>query len=82
MPDLRSNINNKPWYLFYTHLMPFIMYRDNYSDFWSSFYPYTLGRALNEYKINAEEYFLYCITMQAFKKSYFILFRCQSSRVV
>ena len=52
MPALWSKINNDPRYLFYTHLMPFLMYRDNDSGLWPSSYPYILGRALNEYRIN------------------------------
>ena len=32
--------------------MPFLMYRDNDSGLRPSSYPYILGRALNEYRIN------------------------------
>ena len=32
--------------------MPFLMYRDNDSGLRPSSYPYILGRALNQYKIN------------------------------
>ena len=52
MPALWSKIIKEPWYLFYTHLMPFLMYRNNDSGLRPSSYPYILGRALNEYRIN------------------------------
>ena len=52
LPVLWSKINSEPRYLFYTHLMPFLMYRDNDSGLRPSSYPYILGRALNEYRIN------------------------------
>ena len=49
---LWSKINSEPRYLFYTHLMLFLMYRDNDSGLRPSSYPYILGRALNQYRIN------------------------------
>ena len=44
-------INTEAHYLFYTLLMPFLMYRDSDSGLRPLSYPYILGRALNEYRI-------------------------------
>ena len=42
--------------------MPFLMYRDNDSGLRPSSYPYILGRALNEYRINTSV-IIYYITL-------------------
>ena len=48
----QNHLISEPQYLFYTHLMPFLMFRDNDSGLRPSAYPYILERALNEYIIN------------------------------
>ena len=49
---LRYNINSDPLYLFNTSLTPFLRYKDIDSGLWPSSYPYILGKALNQCRIN------------------------------
>ena len=46
------------------------MYRDMMRAKVLNHYPYTLGMALNEYRINTEAHYLYYITKRAYKIYY------------
>ena len=52
-------VNSDQSCLFYSYLMPFLIYKDNDSGLRPSYYPYILGWALNEYKINKEAHYLF-----------------------
>ena len=47
--------------------MPFLIYRDKMSPVGPNHYPYILEMALNQYRIDTENYFLHYITKPIFK---------------
>ena len=49
--------------------MPLLMYRDNDSGIRPSFFPYILGRALNQYRINTS------VTIYIFNQLLYIFFK-------
>ena len=46
--------------------MPFLIYRDKMRAEGPNHYPYTLGMALNQYKIDIEAHYLHYITKPLF----------------
>ena len=55
--------------------MPFLIYRDKMRAEGPNHYPYTLGMALNQYKIDTEAHYLHYITKSSFN-DIFLLYLC------
>ena len=60
--------------------MPFLIYRDKMRAEGPNHYPYTLGMALNQYKIDTEAHYLHYITKSSFN-DIFLLCLCSRASI-
>ena len=58
--------------------MPFLIYRDKMRAEGPNHYPYILGMALNQYRVDTEDYYLNYITKPFIKNSNCYVFSCVS----